>query len=243
MSAYPSLPALRFVQKIYVLACLELWLCLGRIIWQLGGRTMRSAVSLCGVLGKISSASPIWGHWLFDCYFTEYWTLILPITVTSRNLSPSSVSITLSILLAPIRHHSLHSRTVICQPWSHVKTARFASVYLLFMLFNLAFWSPIRVHSLQHRSVIRCFSSPSIVFSIPMNGNDPPPFGAPYLEWKLCGHNSLVLPYQWRRSQAILVVSNLKFPCSLSSDSALCSRNGWCWIFCTWLIQPECKSQ
>ena len=196
MSAYPSLPALRFVQKIYVSACLELWLCLGRIIWQLGCQTMRSAVSLCGVLGKISSVSPIWGHSLTDYYFTEYWTLILPITVISQNLLPSSVSITLSILLVPIRHRSPHSWTVICQPWSHVKTARFASVYLLFMLFNLAFWSPIRVHSLQHRSVIRCFSSPSIVFSIPMNGNDRPPFGALYLEWKLCRHNSLVLPYQ-----------------------------------------------
>ena len=179
MSAYASLPALWFVQKIYVLTCLELWLYLGRIIWQLGCWTMRSAVLLCGVLGKIISASPIWGHWLIGYYFTEYWTLILPITVTSQNLLHSSVSITLSILLVPIQRHSLHSRTVICQPWSHVKTAIFASVYLLFMLFNLAFWSPIHIHSLQHHSVIRCFSSPSIVFSIPMNGNDPPPFGAP----------------------------------------------------------------
>jgi len=90
--------------------------------------------------------------------------------------------------------------------------ARFAFVYLLCLSFNLAFRSPIRVHRPLRRLAINCFSSPSIVFSIPMNGNNPHRFGVLYFMWKPCGRNSTVLPYRWRQNQVTLIVSDLKFP-------------------------------
>jgi len=90
--------------------------------------------------------------------------------------------------------------------------ARFAFAYLLCLSFNVAFWNPIHVHRPLRRLPINCFSSPLIVFSIPINGNDPRRFGVLYFMWKLCGHNSTVPPYQWRWNQVTLIVSDLKFP-------------------------------